>query len=142
MLSYVYLLSNTSLILWGDEGSKAVIKAKHAELNTSGRRQADWLTTGWAGFQPNSFHYNNQNPATCPKLRLLCGHYTKYLQPPLIRNLLNRQNEELRALYTDLVNFNITDTNIMLCHHTNCACPIVTVHQLQSPHFKLPEDGV
>jgi hypothetical protein len=136
MLSYVYLLSNEKLILWGAEGSRAVREAKHAALSTSGGRQADWLTTGWAGFQPDSFHHNNQKPATCTKLRLLCGHYKKYQQPPLIRTLINTQNEEeLKALYNDYVNFNITDTTIMLCHPTNFAWPIVMLHQLLSPHY-------
>ena len=136
MLSYVYLLSNEKLILRGAEGIRAVKEAKHASLNASGRRQADWLTTGWTGFQPDSFHHNNQKPATCTKLRLLCGHYKKYQQPPLISTLINRQNgEELRALYNDHVNFNITDITIILCHQTNFACPIVKLHQLQSPHY-------
>jgi len=46
MLSYVYLLSNEKLILRGAEGSRAVKEAKHAALNISRRRQADWLTSG------------------------------------------------------------------------------------------------
>jgi len=46
MPSYVYLLSNENLTLRGAECSRAVKEAKHAALNTSGRRQADWLTTG------------------------------------------------------------------------------------------------
>jgi len=46
MVSYVYLLSNEKLILCGAQGSRAVIEAKHAALNISGRGQADWLTAG------------------------------------------------------------------------------------------------